>query len=93
MAQLKIARNERSVRDFLDSIEGEGRRRDAYHILDLMRTITRATPEMWGDSIGGFGSYRYRYASGREGEASLASLPPGSPACISTSSRISISIP
>lgn len=31
---------------------------------------------MWGTSIVGFGSYRYKYASGREGEWPLAAFSP-----------------
>lgn len=31
---------------------------------------------MWGKSIVGFGSYHYRYASGREGDAPAASFSP-----------------
>ena len=31
---------------------------------------------MWGDSIIGFGSYRYKYASGREGEWCLTAFSP-----------------
>ena len=31
---------------------------------------------MWGDSIIGFGSYHYRYATGHEGDAPLAGFSP-----------------
>ena len=40
----------------------------------LLRKVTRQSPKMWGPSIVGFGSYRYRYASGRTGEAPLAAF-------------------
>ena len=33
-----------------------------------MQTITKKEPKMWGDTIVGFGSYHYKYASGREGD-------------------------
>lgn len=33
-----------------------------------MQEITQEGPIMWGDSIVGFGSYHYKYASGREAE-------------------------
>jgi hypothetical protein len=33
---------------------------------------------MWGTSIIGFGAYHYRYASGHEGDAPLASFSPRS---------------
>jgi hypothetical protein len=33
-------------------------------------------PRMWGSSIVGFGSYHYRYESGREGDSILAGFSP-----------------
>ena len=35
----------------------------------MMEQITGEPPVLWGPSIVGFGKYRYRYESGREGEA------------------------
>ncbi len=32
-----------------------------------MESATGASPQMWGGSIVGFGTYAYRYASGRSG--------------------------
>lgn len=45
------------------------RRRDAHTLVDLMTRITGQEPVMWGPTIVGFGTYHYRYASGREGDA------------------------
>ncbi len=42
----------------------------------MMQEITGEPPAMWGASIIGFGSYHYRYASGREGDSALASFSP-----------------
>lgn len=33
-----------------------------------MKQATKAEPKMWGTSIVGFGTYHYKYASGREGD-------------------------
>jgi hypothetical protein len=41
-----------------------------------MEGVTKASPEMWGSSIVGFGRYRYRYANGREAEWPLAAFSP-----------------
>jgi hypothetical protein len=41
-----------------------------------MTEVTGEPATMWGPSIVGFGSYHYRYASGREGDAPLASFSP-----------------
>ncbi len=68
MAELKTKKNKASVEKFLDSVKDEKKREDSYTVLKLMKQITKADPEMWGTSIIGFGSYHYRYASGREGD-------------------------
>lgn len=68
MSQLKTQKNDASVTDFLNAVPDEKKRRDSFIILELMQKITGEEPVMWGDSIIGFGSYRYKYASGRQGE-------------------------
>jgi len=68
MAELKTRKNDAKVEDFLDTVEDEKRRTDSFAILDLMRRVTGEEPSMWGPSIVGFGSYHYKYASGREGD-------------------------
>jgi hypothetical protein len=68
MAELKTQKTDASVEEYLNAVEDEGKRKDSFAILDLMREVTGEEPAMWGSSIIGFGSYRYKYASGREGE-------------------------
>ena len=68
MAELKTKRNKGDVDAFLNSIPDEKKRQDSFAILNLMKQVTGEEPEMWGDSIVGFGSYHYKYASGREGD-------------------------
>jgi hypothetical protein len=68
MTQLKTQKNDASVNEFLNAVSNERKRKDSFAILELMRDITGEEPAMWGTSIVGFGSYRYKYASGREGE-------------------------
>jgi hypothetical protein len=41
-----------------------------------MKDATGEEPRMWGASIIGFGSYHYRYESGREGDMPLLSFSP-----------------
>ena len=41
-----------------------------------MKKITKEQPKMWGTSIVGFGSYHYKYASGREGDFFLTGFSP-----------------
>ncbi|GIF77221.1 DUF1801 domain-containing protein [Asanoa siamensis] len=65
-----------SVEAFLAAVADERRRDDARSLAALMTEITGETPRMWGPSIVGFGSYHYRYESGREGDAPLTGFSP-----------------
>ena len=65
MAELKTKPTVKDVDEFLNSIGNEKKRADSYAILELMRDVTGKQPVMWGDSIVGFGSYHFKYASGR----------------------------
>jgi hypothetical protein len=76
MAELKTKLTRNRVQAFLNKIPDEGRRRDAFTVLDLMQKATRTEPAMWGNSIVGFGSYHYKYASGHEGDMPLISFSP-----------------
>ena len=76
MAELKTKPNEQSVEDFLNAVENETKRQDSFAILELMKQETGAEPIMWEDSIVGFGTYKYKYASGREGEWPLTGFSP-----------------
>ena len=77
MAELKTKRNRKSVRKFIAAVENDRRRADAEVVLDLMEEVMGEKPAMWGDSMVGFGSYRYKYESGREGEWFVTGLSPG----------------
>ena len=68
MAELKTKQTDESVTEFLNGVPDEKKRQDSFAILELMTEVTGAEPRMWGESIVGFGSYHYRYASGREGD-------------------------
>ncbi|MGH8822977.1 MAG: DUF1801 domain-containing protein [Jiangellaceae bacterium] len=56
------------VTGFVDGIEDEARREDCRALLGLMHAITGEEPRLWTSSMVGFGTYHYRYASGREGD-------------------------
>jgi len=68
MADLKTKPTDLSVKAFLSGIEDPVHREDCLAISEMMRKVSGEEPVMWGDSIVGFGSYHYRYASGREGD-------------------------
>lgn len=72
MAELKTKPTNASVEEYLETIEDPGRRADCAALAALMKKVTKFEPRMWGPSIVGFGSYHYRYETGREGDACLA---------------------
>lgn len=76
MAELKTKRNDASVEKFLNTVTDEQKRADCFALVDLMRQVTKAEPKMWGSSIVGFGSYHYKYASGREADWMLVGFSP-----------------
>ena len=76
MAENKTQRNDADVRAFLQSVANKRRREDSLVMLDIMEAVTGEPAEMWGTSIVGFGSYHYRYASGREGDFMLTGFAP-----------------
>ena len=60
-----------SVDGYLAKISDESRRKDCQALTKLMAEVMNEKPRMWGPAIVGFGSYRYKYESGREGEICL----------------------
>lgn len=68
MSENKTKATDLSVTDFINNVDNETRRNDCFYILKLMQEITGSEPKMWGTSMVGFGSYHYKYDSGREGD-------------------------
>jgi hypothetical protein len=68
MSENKTRPNNKSVISFLNAINVQEKRNDAFALLKLFKDITHEPAVMWGDSIIGFGSYHYQYDSGREGD-------------------------
>lgn len=76
MVELKTKKTSARVPTFIDSIPDETIRKDCLAILKLMREATGEEPAMWGSSIVGFGTYHYKYESGREGDWFLTGFSP-----------------
>ncbi|MFD2943605.1 DUF1801 domain-containing protein [Flavobacterium notoginsengisoli] len=76
MAVNKTTETTSSVTDFINAVENEVKRNDAFELLKIIQEITGFEPKMWGPSIIGFGSYHYKYESGHEGDAPLAGFSP-----------------
>ena len=76
MAKNKTTETQNSVTDFINAVENEVKRKDAFELLKIIQETTGFEPKMWGPSIIGFGSYHYKYDSGHEGDAPLAGFSP-----------------
>jgi hypothetical protein len=71
MAENKTKATEASVEGYIEGIADPARRMDCEALTTLMSKATKESPKMWGTSIVGFGSYHYKYESGREGDSCL----------------------
>lgn len=76
MAELKTKPTLENVTDFLNKVSDKSRRDDCFTVLEIMKHVTKEEPKMWGSSIVGFGRYRYKYESGREGEWMITGFSP-----------------
>lgn len=76
MAENKTRQTTHSVAQYLASIENDRRRNDCKAVMKLMREATGKRARMWGSSLIGFGSYHYKYDSGREGDMPLTGVSP-----------------
>jgi hypothetical protein len=71
MSENKTKLTEASVDSYLSAIEDADRQMDCRTLSALMEKVSGEPARMWGLSIVGFGSYHYKYASGREGDSCL----------------------
>ena len=75
-AELKTKATEVGVADYIAALPEPARRADAAKLDELYRRVTGFEPKMWGPSIIGYGSYSYKYESGREGTSCRAGFSP-----------------
>lgn len=76
MAQNKTQPTDQSVEAYLHTVEDERKRDDCFQLVELMEDVVGEKATMWGPSIVGFGSYHYKYESGREGDHMLTGFAP-----------------
>ena len=72
----KTKSTDATVEDFLAGVEPEKKREEARVLDQLFRKVTGWQPVMWGPAIIGYGSYHYKYASGREGDMCATGFSP-----------------
>ncbi|MWV28355.1 DUF1801 domain-containing protein [Aurantiacibacter rhizosphaerae] len=68
MSENKTRPTATTVESFIDSVDHARKREEAHELDAMFRRVTGHAPVMWGDSMIGYGSYHYRYDSGREGD-------------------------
>jgi hypothetical protein len=76
MSENKTRPTDKSVIDFLNNVDNKTRREDSFTLLEMMEKITGEDAVLWGSNIIGFGSYHYKYESGREGDMPLIGFSP-----------------
>ena len=78
MAELKTKPTDKSVIDFINTFANtELKRADSMKLLGFMQQVTGFEPQMWGESIIGFGSYHYKSErSSQEGDWPLVGFSP-----------------
>ena len=76
MAEAKFKPAEMSVGEFLTRLDDPKRRQESKALVEMMTRVTGKKPKLWEYGIVGFGTYHYKYASGREGDSPLAAFSP-----------------
>ncbi len=76
MAEAKTIPTKASVPAFLAKVKDPGVRADCEALVAIMSAVTKSPPVLWGTSLVGFGAYRYKYATGREGDWPLVAFSP-----------------
>ncbi len=69
MTANKTVETDADVTAFIAGVVDAGQRTDAETLIALLSRLSGHPPKLWGPSIIGFGSYHYRYDSGREGDS------------------------
>jgi hypothetical protein len=63
LVEIKTKKTAESVEDFINNVNGEQKRKDSFAILELMKSVSKEQPKMWGSSIIGFGNVQYKSPS------------------------------
>ena len=71
MAEAKTKPTAASIDAYLESRASPEQLADCKTLMNLLARVTKQQGVMWGPSIVGYGSYSYRYESGRTGQSCL----------------------
>ena len=77
MSTLNTHVNDASVEDFINAVDGDIKKADAFKLLEIYKKATNEEPKMWGTSMIGFGQYHYKSErSTQEGDWPLSAFSP-----------------
>ncbi len=76
MTENKTKPTSANVAAFLKKIQVPQVREDCLAIIEMMRSVSKLEPVMWGSAIVGFGTFHYVYESGREGDTVMIGFSP-----------------
>jgi len=77
MSAIKTQVSDASVEDFINSVDGDAKRADAFKLLEMYTAATGEKAKLWGTAIIGFGQYHYKSdRSTQEGDWPLAGFSP-----------------
>lgn len=65
-----------TTKEILSSLTDEHIRNDSRILIDMMKRISGERPKIWNAGTIGFGSYHYKYDSGREGDGHILGFYP-----------------
>lgn len=68
MTENKTKPENASAAAFIKNVEDPQKRKDCQELMKIMHRITGKPSKMWGSSMVGYGTYHYKYDSGREGD-------------------------
>lgn len=74
-AKAKTTETKASVTAFIKKAD-KAKQDDSLELLKIFEKASGFEPRMWGPSIIGYGSYHFKYESGREGDAPLCGFSP-----------------
>lgn len=77
-----IVTTQGELEDLISRVKVQRRRADARRLVDIMRDVTGEEPVVWPGGIIGFGTYHYRYATGREGDTVKVGVAPRASALV-----------
>jgi len=67
LVEIKTKPTAASVADFINTVQDEQKRNDSFVLMEMMRSASGEEPKLWGNSLVGFGTKRYKSpATGRE---------------------------